>query len=262
MPTTQRAPARRRARAASASVLPVVTTSSTSQIRGGSGPRARKAPRTFRRRAARPCPVWLGVSRTRSRRWAARRSFSRAAIAAASSLAGLKPRARRRRGWFGTGTTSSGGGPGARAAAARASARTSAQAPGSSPARPARGYLKRRIQPSIGAWKSTAATRASRPRGARSPSGAHGSEAAQPAHRPATPEPSGPAHAGQAGGSRRSSRPRSSSRNAWSTRGTADPARIAGPMERPGGPALDRWVEPLSFGAIRVADARSPLQGG
>ena len=146
-PVTRCAPARRRARAAEARVAPVVATSST-RITGTSGSsRARNAPVTFRRRARRWRPVWLGVSRTRTRARGSSRPPVARATSRASSRAGLKPRERRRRGCRGTGTTRP-----ASASAGRASTmsrRSTAPGRGSRAARPEPGYLKRCTQDSV-----------------------------------------------------------------------------------------------------------------
>jgi len=151
MPTTVSAPARRSARAHSASVLPVVTTSSTNQIRAGvrDGLRARNAPRTLRRRCSRSRPVWLGVARSLSSATGSASTRHLRATARASNWAGLKPRLRSRLECSGTGTIRSGGEPTRRAAspaASRTNASTTERGAGSSPARPRRGYLKRWIQ--------------------------------------------------------------------------------------------------------------------
>lgn len=110
---TSRAPAARRAIAASANVLVVVTTSSTSQIRSGTSRprRERNAPRTLRRRSRRSRSVWLGVSRVRQSATASKGISNSRARDRAICAAGLKPRDRSRRGCSGTGTTRSGRGP-------------------------------------------------------------------------------------------------------------------------------------------------------
>jgi len=137
----------RSAIAASANVLVVVTTSSTSQIRSGTHrPRCdRNAPRTLLRRSRRSKPVWLGVSRVRRSATASKGISNSRASDRAICAAGLKPRNRSRRGCSGTGTIRSGWGPGARDAASRSIAPTTDAGAGSSPRNPLFGYLKRWI---------------------------------------------------------------------------------------------------------------------
>jgi len=159
---TSRAPAARRAIAASANVLVVVTTSSTSQIRSGTSRprRERNAPRTLRRRSRRSRSVWLGVSRVRQSATASKGISNSRARDRAICAAGLKPRDRSRRGCSGTGTTRSGRGPHARTAASRSIAPTTDVGAGSSPRNPFFGYLKRWIHSAPAPLNRTAATQA------------------------------------------------------------------------------------------------------
>ena len=111
--TTDAAPARRSARAASERVLPLVITSSTRPTRRPSRPWSQaKQPTRLRRRSASPSPACAGVSRTRSRRrgWTGSGAASAADIARAISSAWLKPRCASRAAPSGTGTRQSSGG--------------------------------------------------------------------------------------------------------------------------------------------------------
>jgi len=161
-PMTTRAPDARSVIAASANVLVVVTTSSTSQMRSGTHPPPRElnAPRILRRRSRRSKPVWLGVSRVRRSATASNGTSNSRARDRAICAAGLKPRHRSRRGWSGMGTIRSGGGPGARAAASRSIAPTTDAGAGSSPRNPLFGYLNRWIHSAPAPSNRAAATHA------------------------------------------------------------------------------------------------------
>ena len=110
---TSRTPMAISARAHASSVAPVVLTSSTSTttapwsggMPGGVRLRGANAPRTLRWRCAAGRPVCVGVARTR--RSAAHTGGPPAPSRRARSSAWLKPRARRRDAWSGTGTRQS-----------------------------------------------------------------------------------------------------------------------------------------------------------
>ncbi|WP_344453965.1 hypothetical protein [Actinocorallia aurantiaca] len=132
------APASRRARRASDSDAPVVTTSSTRSTAAlATGRVTRRAPARLARRAAAPSPAWSKVPR-RCRSTGAHRAAhpcSRSAAEAARAIRSVASRPRRRtaRPEEGTGTSSTGPDGLHRAATSPASARPSGT---DSPARP------------------------------------------------------------------------------------------------------------------------------